>query len=68
MPKKQRKVMLMTPRDHTLAIARKTLRMPCEMIGVMGGGYTSHVQAVEVIKDLTGKEPVISCRCSKEEA
>ena len=46
---------LTVPEKHELAIARKNLRMPEAMIGVMGG--PSHAQAREIIRRLTGKEP-----------
>jgi hypothetical protein len=52
---KGRKRELTVFEKHELAIARKNLRMPEAMIGVMGG--PSHAQAREIIRRLTGKEP-----------
>lgn len=46
---------LTVPEKHQLTVARKTLRMPDEIVGVMG--YPNKQQAREIIERLTGKKP-----------
>ena len=40
---------------HSLRIARATLNMPDEMLGVMGG--MTKAEARKVIRELTGRDP-----------
>lgn len=46
---------LTVPQKHQLKIAYATLRMPDEVVGVMGG--PNKEEARQIIRDLTGKEP-----------
>jgi hypothetical protein len=45
---------LTVPEKHQLAIAYRTMKMPDQMVGVAGG--TSKSEAVQIIKQLTGKD------------
>ena len=52
----RRKKALTVFEKHSLKIARQTWNMPDAMLGVMGG--MSKAQAREVIRQLTGKDPI----------
>ena len=58
MPKKSQKFVrryLSVPEQHQLKIARKTLKMPDAIVGVMGS--PSKAEARQIIKKLTGRMP-----------
>ena len=55
------------PDKHYLKIARSTMKLHCLGAKIMGG--MNHIQAIEVIKRLTGKNTPKStdCTCEKIE-
>ena len=58
----QRERALSVPDKHLLRIARDSGRMPCAMLGVMGG--PNHYDAAEIIARLTGAIVAIDAPCT----